>query len=155
LSKAKIAANNILGLRSQVRQTQLPQDEFSSDDGTTQDEKATGAIVDFRNVCFSYPTRPSVSVLKGISLQVCPGQTVGVVGASGSGKSTLLALLERFYEPQSGVLRVFGTPLSKQDLDIYRSRLAIVPQEPTLFRGTSIPLPTGPRHYRLTCINTI
>jgi ATP-binding cassette, subfamily B (MDR/TAP), member 1 len=137
-------------------QSQSPRDESSPDNGTTYEEKATGAIVDFQNVSFSYPTRPGVPVLKGISLQVFPGQTVGVVGASGSGKSTLLALLERFYEPQSGMLRVFGTSLSRQDLDIYRSRLAIVPQEPTLFRGTSIPFPTEPRHYgTLICTNII
>ncbi|KAL2135473.1 hypothetical protein VTI74DRAFT_8332 [Chaetomium olivicolor] len=133
LSKAKIAANNILGLRSQVRQA-VPQDETA--DGTAYGEKATDAIVDFQNVSFAYPTRPGVAVLKSISLQVFPGQTIGIVGASGSGKSTLLALLERFYEAQSGRLSVFGKPMSMQDPHTYRKRLAIVSQEPTLFRGS-------------------
>lgn len=131
LGKAKIAANNILGLRSQARQP-VPQ---YHPPGDTQGEKASGAVVEFQNVFFAYPTRPSVQVLKGVSLQILPGQTLGVVGASGSGKSTLLALLERFYEPQSGIVIVFGKPLWTQDIDEYRAKLAIVPQEPTLYRG--------------------
>jgi ATP-binding cassette subfamily B (MDR/TAP) protein 1 len=98
-------------------------------------EQGTGAVVNFDKVAFAYPTRPGVSVLKSVSLQVFPGQTIGIVGASGSGKSTLLALLQRFYEPRSGTLSVFGRPLSQQDPDAYRRRLAVVSQEPTLFRG--------------------
>lgn len=132
LGKAKIAANNILGLRSQLIQAG-PQDEPS--DNHTHGEQGTGAVVDFDRVAFAYPTRPGVSVLKSVSLQVFSGQTVGIVGASGSGKSTLLALLQRFYQPRSGTLSVFGRPLSQQDPDAYRRRLAVVSQEPTLFRG--------------------
>lgn len=98
-------------------------------------EKTTDNVVDLQNVKFSYPARSDVPVLKGISLKVRQGQTVGVVGTSGSGKSTLLALLERFYDAQSGAVNVFGRPITAQNLDEYRKRLALVPQEPQLYKG--------------------
>lgn len=136
IGKAKIAANNILGIRSQVRKAEV-QDHSSNGER----EKATDVVVDFQQVSFTYPARPEVPVLKRISLQIFHGQTVGVVGSSGSGKSTLLALLERFYDTQSGVLNVFGKPISMYDIDEYRKRLALVPQEPTLYRGQLLPKP--------------
>lgn len=92
-------------------------------------------IVDFKNVSFAYPTRPQVTILKNISLQISRGQTVAIVGSSGSGKSTLLALLECFYDVRSGSLDVFGKPIQSHEVDTLRKRLAYVPQEPTLHRG--------------------
>lgn len=100
-------------------------------------EKGTNTVVDMQSVTFAYPARPNVTVLKSVSLQVQRGQTVGVVGTSGSGKSTLLALLERFYDAQSGTLNVLGMPISAHNIDEYRKRLAIVPQEPQLYNGKS------------------
>lgn len=130
IGKAKVSANNILGIRSGIA-TSGTQDQLS--DG--EDEKPSGAVIDFQNVSFSYPTRRDVQVLNNISLRIHSGQTVGIVGESGSGKSTLLALLERFYDVQSGRLQVFGKSISSYDVDQYRSRLAIVPQEPILYKG--------------------
>lgn len=87
----------------------------------------------------------------GISLRVLRGQTIGVVGRSGSGKSTLVALLERFYDAQSGVLNVFGRPITMHNIEEYRKRLAYVPQEPVLFRGEAIlKVVTGCGSLRLT-----
>lgn len=94
-------------------------------------EKDANVVVDFRNVSFAYPARPKVTVLKNVSLQILQGQTVAVVGSSGSGKSTLLALLERFYDARAGSINVFGKPISSEEADVYRRRLALVPQEPT------------------------
>ncbi|RFU78080.1 multidrug resistance [Trichoderma arundinaceum] len=130
ISKASIAANNIIGIRQRVH---APVEQAPSLD--VGGEKDANLIVDFKNVSFAYPTRPEVAVLENISFQVYQGQTVAIVGSSGSGKSTLLALLERFYDARSGSLNVFGKPILSQETDIYRSRLAIVPQEPTLYRG--------------------
>lgn len=134
IGKATIAANNILGLRDQVRQNP-PSQDFSKSQDREGEKSIDDAVVDFRNVSFSYPARPEATVLKDISLQIFPRQTVAVVGSSGSGKSTLLALLERFYDIQSGELDVFGKPIEMHEVDEYRKRLAIVPQEPNLYRG--------------------
>jgi ATP-binding cassette subfamily B (MDR/TAP) protein 1 len=129
VSKAKLAASNILTM-----QRQTPEKKVTSLDTSTND-KDTRLAVDFANVSFAYPARPDVPVLRGISLQVLHGQTVGIVGSSGSGKSTLLALMERFYDAQAGSLDVFGAPAASYNLDEYRKRLAYVPQEPRLYKG--------------------
>lgn len=85
---------------------------------------------------FRYPTRPNQPVLRGLNLQVKPGQYVAFVGASGCGKSTAIALLERFYDPLVGGIYVDGTEISSFNINEYRSHLALVSQEPTLYRGT-------------------
>lgn len=90
----------------------------------------------YRNVQFSYPTRSDVEVLKGIDLEIKPGQKVALVGPSGSGKSTIMALLQRFYPLDEGQVLVDGQSVSKYDLTSYRKNLAIVPQEVLLFGGT-------------------
>ncbi|KAL6862017.1 P-loop containing nucleoside triphosphate hydrolase protein [Trichoderma novae-zelandiae] len=131
IGKARIAANNILGIRQHVH---VPGEAAPSLDVSS--EKDANVVVDFRNVSFAYPARPSVTVLKNVSFQILKGQTVAVVGSSGSGKSTLLALLERFYDARSGALDVFGKPILSEEAEVYRKRLAIVPQEPTLYRGS-------------------
>ena len=75
-------------------------------------------------------------VLKGISLAALKGLNSALVGPSGSGKSTIVALLERFYDPNSGSLYCEGIELPKWNLRYLRSQLSIVSQEPTLFNGT-------------------
>ncbi|KAK7178669.1 multidrug resistance protein 3 [Paraphaeosphaeria sporulosa] len=130
VSKAKLAASNILSMRDRV-----PRRNSESKDNV-REPKDTSVAVEFQNVTFAYPARPDVSVLKGVSLQILSGQTVGIVGSSGSGKSTLLALIERFYDAQSGVLSVLGAPVSYYDVEEYRKRLAYVSQEPRLYRGS-------------------
>ncbi|KAH6984745.1 P-loop containing nucleoside triphosphate hydrolase protein [Ilyonectria sp. MPI-CAGE-AT-0026] len=91
----------------------------------------------FQDVEFSYPLAPDNRVLKGVSLNVEPGQFVAFVGASGCGKSTMIALLERFYDPTSGSIVIDGgDSLSDLNPRAYRSRVALVQQEPTLFPGS-------------------
>ena len=58
--------------------------------------------IEFRNVSFTYPSRPDVPILKNLSFKVLRGQTLAIVGASGCGKSTIVSLLERFYDPSEG-----------------------------------------------------
>jgi ABC-type multidrug transport system fused ATPase/permease subunit len=60
--------------------------------------------IQFKDVHFKYPMRPDVPVLKGINITVEPGQTVALVGPSGCGKSTVVQLLQRFYDPENGVI---------------------------------------------------
>ncbi len=94
------------------------------------------ADVEFADVHFTYPTRPDVEVLKGISLVLPAGKKVALVGQSGAGKSTIVQLLLQFHRPQYGDIRIGGVSIYDYDLSTYRSRLALVPQEVLLFGGT-------------------
>ena len=92
--------------------------------------------VTFDNVRFSYPSRPDTTALDAISFTVKPGETVALVGPSGAGKSTVLNLILRFYDPQSGAVRIDGVTLPDAALDALRGRMALVPQEIALFADT-------------------
>ena len=90
----------------------------------------------FEDVHFEYPSRPDVGVLKGIDMDILPGQKIALVGQSGSGKSTIAALLMRLYEWQKGKILLDGKDILSMDLSTYRSVFALVPQEVLLFGGT-------------------
>ncbi len=95
-----------------------------------------GAIA-FDAVTFRYPTRPEVSALQDFSLFVAPGETVAVVGPSGAGKSTLFQLLQRFYDPESGEIRIDGVAIPQADPAEVRARIAMVPQETVIFAASA------------------
>ncbi|XP_062077804.1 putative multidrug resistance protein [Humulus lupulus] len=92
--------------------------------------------VEFKNVFFSYPTRPDQMILKGLSLKIEAGRTVALVGQSGSGKSTIIGLIERFYDPMKGSIHIDEQDIKNYNLRTLRSHIALVSQEPTLFAGT-------------------
>ncbi|KAL2195310.1 ABC transporter [Corynascus similis CBS 632.67] len=96
----------------------------------------SGGHIALDNVRFSYPLRPDAMVLRGLDLEITKGQFVAVVGASGCGKSTVVAMLERFYDPSTGKIRVDGDVLSELNPRLYRRIVSLVQQEPTLFQGT-------------------
>jgi ATP-binding cassette, subfamily B, bacterial len=91
----------------------------------------------FQNVTFSYPTRLSENAIESFSLTVEPGETVAIVGPSGAGKSTIFQLAERFYDPTSGTVKMDGVPLTQADPAAIRARMALVPQEGTLFAANA------------------
>ncbi|XP_041418444.1 ATP-binding cassette sub-family B member 5 isoform X2 [Xenopus laevis] len=93
--------------------------------------------VEFKNVHFSYPSRPNVQILKGLNLKIQSGQTVALVGQSGCGKSTTVQLLQRFYDAQEGVVTVDGHDIRSLNVGHYRELIGVVSQEPVLF-GTTI-----------------
>ncbi|XP_051970908.1 mitochondrial potassium channel ATP-binding subunit [Xyrauchen texanus] len=94
--------------------------------------------VDFMNINFSYPTRPGNQILKNFSLTLPPCRTVAIVGESGGGKSTVAALLERFYDPSSGVIMLDGLDIRTVDPSWLRGHvIGFISQEPVLF-GSSV-----------------
>ena len=94
------------------------------------------AEVEFDAVGFAYPARPGTPALSRFSLRVAPGERVALVGPSGAGKSTLLALLLRFYDPQSGAVRIGGTDVRALDPRALRRLIAVVPQDPVIFAAS-------------------
>ena len=88
-------------------------------------------MIDFKRVSFSYI--PGETVLSNISFRVAAGETVGIVGPTGSGKTTLINLMLRFYDPTSGQVRINGNDLRQLPSSIYRSKMAMVMQDPFLF----------------------
>ncbi len=91
----------------------------------------------FQGVTFRYPTRPETAAIVDFDLTIEPGETVAIVGPSGAGKSTLFQLAERFYDPQAGTIRLDGVPLTSVDPAEIRRRMALVPQEGTLFAASA------------------
>ena len=89
----------------------------------------------FENVSFRYDQRDA-DVLKNITLEVQPGETVALVGPSGAGKTTLVSLIPRFYDPTAGTIRLEGVDLKDQRLEDLRDHMAAVPQETQLFSGS-------------------
>jgi len=96
---------------------------------------ARGAI-ELAELRFAYPARPDSNALERFSLTVAPGECVALVGPSGAGKSTVFALLLRFYDPQTGSVRIDGTEVSALDPRVLRSLIAVVPQEPVIFAAS-------------------
>lgn len=129
MSKAKGAAQELKVLFD--RQPAI--DTWSN---TGDKVESVDGTVEFRNVHFRYPTRPEQPILRGLDLKIEPGQYVALVGASGCGKSTTIALLERFYDPHAGGVYIDGKDITSLNINEYRSFIALVSQEPTLYQGS-------------------
>ncbi|MBX3603274.1 MAG: ATP-binding cassette domain-containing protein [Rubrivivax sp.] len=97
-----------------------------------------GSAVRFEGVTFHYPSRPRQPALADFSLDVRPGETVALVGPSGAGKSTVFQLLLRFYDVHAGRVLVDGVPVQDAALAALRERIAIVPQDSTVFSTSAL-----------------
>ena len=124
------AAGRIAELMAQVPQIKAPADPVRLP------EPARGALV-FDHVTFRYPTRQDVSALHDFSLSVRPGETLAVVGPSGAGKTTIFQLAQRFYDPDSGSIRLDGVELRAADPADIRAHIAMVPQETMIFAASA------------------
>ncbi|KAL7100874.1 hypothetical protein ACP275_08G021900 [Erythranthe tilingii] len=92
--------------------------------------------IEFKNVTFSYPSRPDVIIFRDFSIFFPAGKTVAVVGGSGSGKSTVVSLIERFYDPNQGEIMLDNVDIKTLQLRWLRSQMGLVNQEPALFATT-------------------
>jgi ATP-binding cassette subfamily B protein len=93
--------------------------------------------LELNDVHFRYPSKPDMLALDGFNLHIAPGETVAVVGPSGAGKSTLFQLVQRFYDPEGGDLRIDGVAYRDADPHAIRERIAVVPQETVIFAASA------------------
>ncbi|XP_034417624.1 ATP-binding cassette sub-family B member 6, mitochondrial, partial [Cyclopterus lumpus] len=126
IQSACVDMENMLTLLTEQKEVQDAED--------AQDLQLTAGRVEFDGVCFSYVS--GTEVLKDVSFTVEAGQTVALVGPSGSGKSSILRLLFRFYDSQSGNIRIDGQDISKVRQASLRSHIGVVPQDTVLFNDT-------------------
>jgi ATP-binding cassette subfamily B protein len=110
-------------------------DQATERDPDAGDISVTSGRVEYDDVTFTYPTA-SEPTLRSVDLSVADGDMVGVVGSTGAGKSTLLKLLFRFYDPDSGTIRVDGTDVETVSRRRLREHIGYVSQDPFLFEGT-------------------
>jgi ABC-type multidrug transport system fused ATPase/permease subunit len=127
-----------IGSTQRVRELlrEVPESDPAETAASTAAVPRLQGLVEFEDVHFTYPSRPGVEILMGISLQANPGTKIAVVGPSGAGKSTLLSLLLRLYDPTSGSIRIDGRDARSYPVLSLRARMAFVPQEILLFGGS-------------------
>ncbi|EPS73821.1 hypothetical protein M569_00935, partial [Genlisea aurea] len=128
-SKANIAAASIFSILD--RKSEIDPSEESG----LKLENVIGEI-ELKHISFRYPTRPDVEIFSDLSLTIRSGKTVALVGESGSGKSTVIQLLQRFYDPNSGLITLDGNDITKLNLKWLRQQMGLVSQEPILFNDT-------------------
>ncbi|KAI0284634.1 P-loop containing nucleoside triphosphate hydrolase protein [Russula aff. rugulosa BPL654] len=130
------AVNNGRGAAARLFTTidLVPSIDSASEEGL-KPSTVVGEIT-IENIDFNYPARPEVHVLKNLSLTFPAGKTTALVGASGSGKSTIVSLVERFYDPLGGSVRLDGIDIRELNLKWLRSQIGLVSQEPILFSTT-------------------
>lgn len=98
--------------------------------------KSARGPIQFKDVSFSYPTRPAVQIFSGLNFEIPQGTNVAVVGPSGGGKSTIASLMLRFYTPTQGTITIDGVDISTMNVKSLRRKIGLVAQEPVLFSGT-------------------
>ena len=124
------------GATERVREILNTQSEIDLEKYPVITPQKIAGDIEYKNVHFTYPTRPDIPILKGIDLKIKSGQKVALVGPSGTGKSTIIQLLLRFYQISDGDILVDGQSIYGQNIRDFRNNLALVPQEVILFGGT-------------------
>lgn len=130
LTKTTNNANYLLWLRTIKPSIRITDENEKR--GPSEDNISLAA----RNVEFRYKQRPSIPVLRNISMTIHPNSYIAFVGPSGCGKSTIISLLERFYDPTSGQLTINEEDIASLSPLLYRRQISLVQQNPPLYRGT-------------------
>ena len=128
-AKTKAAIASIFELLDRVPKI----NNWESSEGIKLDERTLQTNINLSDIEFTYPARPDMKILKGVSLNIQQGQQVAFVGSSGCGKSTITQLIERFYDPENGEIKLDGRDLRDYNLHWLRSQIGFVSQEPILF----------------------
>ncbi|BGP48146.1 hypothetical protein JCM10450v2_004018 [Rhodotorula kratochvilovae] len=129
LAAATGAATQILACIERV-----PCIDSASDDGRKLDH--VEGLIELEGIDFIYPSRPGAQVLYNFNGVFPPGKMTALVGGSGSGKSTIIGLLERFYDPVAGTVKLDGIPLKELNVKWLRNQIGLVMQEPVLFSAS-------------------
>ncbi len=127
IQKAVGAAESLLGI---FDETPEPLDLDVKNEHRLEGE------INVRDLHFAYPSRPDITVIKGVDFIAKPGDRVAIVGASGGGKSTLVSLLLQLYRNYEGQILFDGTEARDQSLQSIRASIGVVPQEVLLFGGS-------------------
>ncbi len=114
----------------------LEEEELSDESEKPEATEKIRGEVEFENVRFSYPDNPDKIIIKNFSAHVMPGQKVAIVGPTGAGKTTMVNLLMRFFETNSGKIKIDGTPVTDIKRDSVHSLFSMVLQDTWLFEGT-------------------
>ena len=130
LQRAAGATERLVELLNAEDQVKDPADPIAITD------RPTGALT-FDDVTFHYPARPNQAALEGITLDVTAGETVALVGPSGAGKTTIVQLIQRFYDPESGAVKLDGVDLRDMRRDDFRKYVALVPQDAVIFAASA------------------
>jgi ATP-binding cassette subfamily B (MDR/TAP) protein 1 len=133
MGKAKVAAVKLFDLID--RKPTIDRKNTKSNQAVIDQTKCGGQFV-LDNVAFTYPSRPELPVYTDLTVDIQSGTTVAFVGSSGSGKSTLVQLVERFYDPSNGSIKLDGIDLKDLDVNWLRRQIGMVGQEPVLFSGS-------------------
>lgn len=133
LMESFVSSITSVGATFEIIERKSPLDPFA---GTGSVPTSTRGDIELQDVEVSYPSRRQVKALKGVNISIPALKTTALVGLSGCGKSTIVGLLERFYEPTAGSIRLDGTELKDLNLRWLRSQMAYVGQEPVLFSTT-------------------
>lgn len=99
-------------------------------------ETQTNGVLAFNNVSFAYPGNSESPVIRQVSFEANPGETVAFIGSTGSGKSTLIQLIPRFYDVTRGSITIDGVDVRDYDLSALRQKIGYIPQKALLFSGT-------------------
>jgi ATP-binding cassette subfamily B protein len=109
------------------------QEDYS---GSRNDGRKLKGSIEFENVCFKYVKDEKNHILNNITFKVKEGEKIALLGSTGSGKSTIISLLMRFYEPDSGIIKIDGKNINEYSRSYLRSRFGVVLQKPFLFSTT-------------------